>query len=153
MPIVMVTGPASQDGPGSLRRARYLIGGPMADELKAGTCGVDHVGLSVRDLVSTRKFFCDCLGWRIVGERADYPAVFVSDGHDIVTLWQGESPGKAIAFDRRADVGFHHFGPPVAHQICLRILYKRGSGLPGVAGEVWPEPPGAGPHNHFFLRG
>ena len=47
----------------------------MADEFKTGTCGVDHVGLSVRDLASTRKFFCDCLGWRIVGERADYPAV------------------------------------------------------------------------------
>jgi hypothetical protein len=77
----------------------------MADELKTSTCGVDHVGLSVRDLVSTRKFFCDCLGWRIVGERADYPAVFVSDGHDVVTLWQVESSSKAIPFDRRANVG------------------------------------------------
>ena len=63
----------------------------MVDEPKTGTCGVDHVGLSVRDLVSTRKFFCDCLGWRIVGERPDYPAVFVSDGHDVVTLWQVQS--------------------------------------------------------------
>jgi catechol 2,3-dioxygenase-like lactoylglutathione lyase family enzyme len=82
----------------------------MTDE--TSTCGVDHIGLSVRDLESTRKFFCDCLGWRIVGARADYPAVFVSDGHDIVTLWQVESPSKAIPFDRRANVGLHHLASP-----------------------------------------
>ena len=51
----------------------------MVDEFKTGTCGVDHVGLSVRDLASTREFFCNCLGWRVVGERPDYPAAFVSD--------------------------------------------------------------------------
>ncbi len=33
----------------------------MADELKTGTYGVDHVGLSVRDLASTRKFFAIAL--------------------------------------------------------------------------------------------
>jgi hypothetical protein len=27
----------------------------MADEFKASTCGVDHIGLSVGDLVSTRR--------------------------------------------------------------------------------------------------
>ena len=102
----------------------------MADELKAGTCGVDHVGLSVRDLVSTRNFFCDCLGWRIVGERTDYPAVFVSDGHDVVTLWQVESPGKAIPFDRRANVGLHHLALAVVDQTGLDTLYKRVSGSP-----------------------
>jgi catechol 2,3-dioxygenase-like lactoylglutathione lyase family enzyme len=31
----------------------------MAGELKTSTYGVDHVGLSVRDLESTREFFCD----------------------------------------------------------------------------------------------
>jgi catechol 2,3-dioxygenase-like lactoylglutathione lyase family enzyme len=96
----------------------------MVDEFKASTCGVDHVGLTVRDLVSTRKFFCDCLGWRIVGERPDYPAVFVSDGHDVVTLWQVESPGQAIPFDRRANVGLHHLALAVVDQIDLDTLYK-----------------------------
>jgi catechol 2,3-dioxygenase-like lactoylglutathione lyase family enzyme len=88
----------------------------MADELKASTYEVDHVGLSVRDLASTRKFFCDCLGWQVVGERADYPAAFVSDRHDVVTLWQVEAPGKAIPFDRSANVGLRHLALAVVDQ-------------------------------------
>ena len=124
----------------------------MADEFKAGTCGVDHVGLSVRDLLSTLKFFCDCLGWRIVGERADYPAVFVSDGHDVVTLWQVESPSKAIPFDRRANIGLHHLAIAVADQISLDTLYNRVLSWPGVVVEFGPEPSGAGPKVHFMAR-
>lgn len=124
----------------------------MADEIKAGTYGVDHVGLSVRDLESTRKFFCDCLGWRVVGERPAYPAVFVSDGHDVVTLWQVESPGQAIPFDRRANVGLHHFALAVVDQIGLDTLYQRVSSWPGVVVEFAPEPSGAGPKIHFIVR-
>jgi catechol 2,3-dioxygenase-like lactoylglutathione lyase family enzyme len=124
----------------------------MADEVKAGTYGVDHVGLSVRDLVSTQKFFCDCLGWRIVGERPAYPAVFVSDGHDIVTLWQVESPDNAIPFDRRANVGLHHLALAVGNQAGLDTLYKRVSSWPGVVVEFGPEPSGAGPKIHFIVR-
>jgi catechol 2,3-dioxygenase-like lactoylglutathione lyase family enzyme len=124
----------------------------MADELKTSTWGVDHVGLSVRDLVRTRKFFCDCLGWRIVGERADYPAVFVSDGNDVVTLWQVELPSKAIPFDRRANVGLHHLALAVVDQIGLDTLYKRVSSWPRVVVEFGPEPSGAGPKIHFIVR-
>ena len=124
----------------------------MADESKTGTCGVDHIGLSVRDLASTRAFFCDCLGWRIVGERPGYPAVFVSDGHDVVTLWQVESPGRAIPFDRRANVGLHHLALAVVDQSSLDSLYKRVSGWPGVVVEFGPEPSGAGPKIHFIVR-
>src|SRR5260370_21228322 len=87
----------------------------MAGELKTSTYGVDHVGLSVRDLKSTREFFCDCLEWRVVGERPEYPAVFVSDGHGIVTLWQVETPGKTVRFDPRAHVGLDHLGLPVLY--------------------------------------
>jgi len=50
----------------------------MVDEPKTGTCGVDHVGLSVRDLVSTRKFFCECLDGELsasgrIIRRCSYP--------------------------------------------------------------------------------
>src|ERR1700730_2795393 len=95
----------------------------MADELEIRTCGVDHVGLSVHDLESTRKFFCDCLGWRVIGERPDYPAVFVSDGHGVVTIWQVESPGKAIRFDRRANVGLHHLAITVGFGYIVTATY------------------------------
>jgi catechol 2,3-dioxygenase-like lactoylglutathione lyase family enzyme len=124
----------------------------MAGELKTSTYGLDHVGLSVRDLESTRKFFCDCLGWRVVGERAEYPAVFVSDGHGIVTLWQVESPSKAIAFDRRANVGLHHLALAVVDQARLDALYQRVSNWPGVVMEFGPQVSGAGPKIHFIVR-
>ena len=80
----------------------------MAEYATPATCGVDHVGLSVRDLESSRRFFCDCLGWRVVGERPECPAAFVSDGQLIVTLWRVEAPDQAVAFDRRTNVGLHH---------------------------------------------
>jgi hypothetical protein len=91
----------------------------MAEHATPATCGVDHVGLSVGDLDSTRRFFCDCLGWRVVGERPEYPAAFVSDGQQIVTLWRVEAPDQAVAFDRRTNVGLHHLALAVADRAGL----------------------------------
>lgn len=116
------------------------------------TVGVDHVGLSVRNLDSTRSFFCDCLGWRIVGERPDYPAVFVSDDRQMVTLWQVESPEQAISFDRRANVGLHHLALAVADRAGLDSLYERVSAWTGVVVEFGPELSGKGPKIHFMVR-
>jgi hypothetical protein len=76
----------------------------MAEHATPVTCSVDHVGLSVRDIDSTRR----CPGWRVVGERPEYPAAFVSDGQQIVALWRVEVPDQAVAFDRRTNVGLHH---------------------------------------------
>jgi hypothetical protein len=78
--------------------------------------------------------------------------VFVSDGHDVVTLWQVESPGKAISFDRRANVGLHHLALAVVDRISLDTLYKRVSSWPGVVVEFGPEQSGAGPKIHFIVR-
>jgi catechol 2,3-dioxygenase-like lactoylglutathione lyase family enzyme len=97
----------------------------MAEFATPATSGVDHVGLSVRDLESTRRFFCDCLGWRVVGERLEYPAAFVSDGQQIVTLWRVEAPDRAVAFDRRTNVGLHHLALAVADRTGLDALYRR----------------------------
>ncbi len=124
----------------------------MTGDPKTSTYGVDHVGLSVRDLESTRKFFCDCLAWCVIGERPEYPAAFVSDGHCILTLWQVESPSKAIAFDRRANVGLHHLALAVVDQAGLDALYQRVSNWPGVVTEFGPQVLGAGPKIHFIVR-
>jgi catechol 2,3-dioxygenase-like lactoylglutathione lyase family enzyme len=123
----------------------------MSDEVKVGTYGFDHVGLSVRDLAISRKFFCDCLGWRLVGERPDYPAAFVSDGHCVLTLWEVASPDMAIAFDRRANVGLHHLALAVADWAGLDALYQRVSGWPDVVVEFAPQPSGSGPKVHFVV--
>ena len=122
----------------------------MADPTPA-TVGVDHVGLSVGNLESTRRFFCDCLGWNVVGERPDYPAVFVSDGSLIVTLWQVESPASAVAFDRRANVGLHHLALRVGSEEALNTIFARVSGWPGVVVEFAPENLGAGPKRHTMV--
>jgi catechol 2,3-dioxygenase-like lactoylglutathione lyase family enzyme len=119
----------------------------MAGEVKTSTYGFDHIGLSVRDLASSRKFFCDCLGWGVVGERPDYPAAFVSDGHGVLTLWQVESPDAAIAFDRRANVGLHHLAIAVVDRAGLDALYQPVLNWPGVV--VLSS---AGPKIHFIIR-
>ena len=123
----------------------------MADPAPA-TVGVDHVGLSVGNLESTRGFFCDCLGWNVVGERPDYPAVFVSDGSLIVTLWRVESPGSAVAFDRRANVGLHHLALAVADRPGLDALHERVASWPDVVVEFAPALSGQGPKIHFMVR-
>src|SRR6266478_4363812 len=124
----------------------------MAEHPTPATCGVDHVGLSVRDLESTRGFFCDCLGWRVVGERPEYPAAFVSDGQQIVTLWRVEAPNQAVAFDRRANVGLHHLALAVADRAGLDALCERVAKWPGVVVEFAPELSGKGPKVHFMVR-
>jgi catechol 2,3-dioxygenase-like lactoylglutathione lyase family enzyme len=124
----------------------------MAGHASPATGGIDHVGLSVRDLESTRGFFCDCLGWRVVGERPDYPAVFVSDGQLIVTLWQVEAPDRAVAFDRRANVGLHHLALAVADRAGLDGLHARVANWPGVVVEFSPVLSGKGPKIHFIVR-
>ncbi len=117
----------------------------MAEHATPATRGIDHVGLSVRDLESTRRFFCDCLGWRVVGERSEYPAAFVSDGHQVVTLWRVEAPVRAIAFDRRTNVGLHYLALAVADRAALDALYQRIASWPGLVVEFVSELSGKGP--------
>jgi catechol 2,3-dioxygenase-like lactoylglutathione lyase family enzyme len=74
----------------------------------AKTQGAHHVGLTVPDLAAARAFFVDALAFKQVGEVAGYPAVFLSDGSIMITLWQAEDPANAVPFDRRANIGLHH---------------------------------------------
>jgi catechol 2,3-dioxygenase-like lactoylglutathione lyase family enzyme len=59
---------------------------------RAVTRGAHHIGLTVPDLAKTRTFFIDTLGFAQVGEVPDYPAVFLSDGTTLITLWQAANP-------------------------------------------------------------
>ena len=76
----------------------------MLDDARL-TIGIDHIGLAVRDVALSRSFFCECLGWRVVGEDRGYPAAFVSDGRGVVTLWQVADLANCVPFDRRGIVG------------------------------------------------
>ncbi|WP_061169242.1 VOC family protein [Caballeronia hypogeia] len=115
------------------------------------TSGIDHVGLTVRDLAATRDFFVECLGWRIVGERPDYPAVFVSDDKLMVTLWQVKDVASTIAFDRRKNIGLHHLALRVTDETALTTILERVSAWPGVSVEFAPEQLGAGPKRHMMI--
>ena len=145
-------GKGRAEGTDGGRRVEHTYRARVAEDATPATCGVDHVGLSVRDLESIRRFFCDCLGWRVVGERPEYPAAFVSDSQQIVTLWRVEAPDQAVAFDRCTNVGLHHLALAVADRAGLDALYERVASWPGVVVEFAPELSGKGPKIHFIVR-
>ncbi len=118
---------------------------------KALTLGAHHIGLAVPDLHAARAFFCDALGYNAVGEVPDYPAVFVSDGTTLITLWQVEDPATARAFDRRKNIGLHHLALAVADEAALQLVHGRVRDWPGVSIEFDPQPIRAGsPVRHFM---
>ena len=116
------------------------------------TQGVHHVGLTVPDLTATTAFFVDALGYNQVGEMPDYPAVFISDGATMITLWQAHNPEQAVAFDRKNVIGLHHLAIKVENPATLDALYKRLLVTPGVTIEFAPEPLGAGANQHLMCN-
>lgn len=115
------------------------------------TQGIDHLGLTVRNLSVTRDFFIECLGWTLVGERPSYPAAFVSDGHIMLTLWQVANPDGLVEFDRKTNVGLHHLALRVDSEVALNEIFARVSGWPGVVPEFAPENLGEGPKRHAMV--
>ena len=123
----------------------------LPEKTMALTAGIDHVGLTVRNLEATREFFVQCLGWRIVGEKPDYPAVFVSDGQLMVTLWKVQEAQAPVTFDRRKNIGLHHLALRAANEAAFAEIFERVSAWPGVTVEFAPEPLGAGPKRHTMI--
>lgn len=117
---------------------------------QAMTHGVHHVGLAVPDLPAAERFFVDALGWRVVGGSPAYPAMFVSDGTTMVTLWRVAEPDRATPFDRRANIGLHHLALRVADHAALGTAYDRLRGWPGVVMEFAPAPMRKGSTTHHF---
>ena len=116
------------------------------------TRGVHHLGLTVPDLAAARRFFVQELGYQLRGEKPDYPAVFVSDGRTLITLWQVKDPGLAIPFDRTQNIGLHHFALAVDGDAALDALHERLARLDDVLIEFAPELLGDGPTRHMMVR-
>jgi len=95
------------------------------------TEGAHHIGLTVPDLNDTRAFFVESLGFSQVGEVPDYPAVFLSDGTTMITLWQAENPETSIKFDRKNVIGLHHFALKVKDAATLEKMTGEVSSLLG----------------------
>ena len=118
----------------------------------AKTRGAHHVGLTVPSLNDARDFFLDALGFEQVGERADYPAVFLSDGSIMITLWQAEDPATATPFDRRNTIGLHHLALSVGSRDALQALARELGTRDDVAIEFEPEALGATGLRHMMCR-
>lgn len=116
----------------------------------AVTQGAHHIGLTVPNLAKARAFFLDTLGFSQVGEVADYPAVFLSDGTTMITLWQAVNPEAAIAFDRKNVIGLHHLALSVPTAGALDALHETLKTTDGVQIEFGPEPLGGGPAKHMM---
>lgn len=117
------------------------------------TKGVNHIGFTVSNLDATASLFINTLGWREVGGDPTYPARFVTDGAVFVTLWQATDPAKAIAFNRKTNVGLHHFAMTVSDLETLDELHAELAINPNVEIEFAPQPNGNGPTVHMMVRG
>jgi catechol 2,3-dioxygenase-like lactoylglutathione lyase family enzyme len=114
------------------------------------TEGAHHVGLTVPNLAETRSFFVETLGFDQVGEVPDYPAVFLTDGTTMITLWQASNPVSATPFDRKNAIGLHHLALKVGNANVLEDLRRKLSDTEGVDIEFNPESLGGGPVTHMM---
>jgi lactoylglutathione lyase len=124
----------------------------QASETAALTQGVNHIGFAVSDLDASTKFFTDLLGWKVVGGYPSYPSRFVSDGTIFVTLWQTSADEDTIAFNRKTNVGLHHFAITVPDLETLDELHARFEAQDNVVIEFPPEFLGGGPTTHMMIR-
>ncbi len=116
------------------------------------TRGVHHVGLTVPDVAATARFFIEELGYQQRGGIPDYPAVFLSDGTTLLTLWQVKDASAWVPFDRTRNVGLHHLAIAIDAQASLDALGARLDGREDVSVEFPPEALGGGPARHMMVR-
>jgi catechol 2,3-dioxygenase-like lactoylglutathione lyase family enzyme len=114
------------------------------------TQGVHHIGLTVTDLDASCRFFTELLGWKKVGGNPDYPAVFVSDGVVMLTLWQAVELSTARSFDRNNNVGLHHLAIKVASLEMLDRIFHKLKAAEYIDIEFAPEPLRGGPTVHMM---
>ncbi len=123
----------------------------MTEQNRTITRGAHHIGLTVPNLEQTRNFFIETLGYDQVGEVPDYPAVFLSDGNLMITLWQATDPDNAVPFDRKNVIGLHHLALTVDTG-SMDGLYERLQNAADVDIEFAPEPLGDMPVRHMMCN-
>lgn len=116
------------------------------------TNGINHLGLSVKDLNETVSFFVDCLGWEESGRDESYPRSSVSDGRCRLTLWQVDQKLAVNDFHRRQNVGLHHVAFEVPSESDLDDLAAKIKIHPKAVIEFMPELVGTGPRKHMMFQ-
>ena len=87
------------------------------------TKGAHHIGLTVSKLEESAAFFTSVLGWAEVRRNNEYPAIFVSDGSVMVTLWKNKEE-PPIPFDKNRNIGLHHVAFIVESASALAELHE-----------------------------
>jgi catechol 2,3-dioxygenase-like lactoylglutathione lyase family enzyme len=88
------------------------------------TQGVHHVGITVSRLETSVSFFTSVLDWKEARRDEEYPAIFVSDGSIMATLWQArEEPSTPL--DQNRNVGLQRVVFMVGIDSDLDQLYER----------------------------
>ena len=88
------------------------------------TKGIHHIGLTVSKLDESAAFFTSLLGWKEVKRNDEYPAIFVSDGSIMVTLWKNKGEPPTL-FDKNQNIGLHHVAFMVDNENNLNQLYEK----------------------------
>lgn len=100
----------------------------MQSTNNALTRGVHHVGLAVNRLEASAQFFIDLLGWQEVRRDDSYPAIFVSDGTIMLSLWatrQSAADLSVNGFNKDTNIGLHHLALQVDSKDLLHEIYSR----------------------------
>lgn len=114
------------------------------------TKGVHHVGLTTQNVEETAQFFTELLGFNIVNRNPDYPAIFISDGASMITLWEVQDKDRSNAFNRKNNIGLHHLALEVES---LSELYNINNILieHNVSIEFAPRSVGVGTAQHMIF--
>lgn len=102
------------------------------------TQGIHHLGLTVVDIHATADFFIGELGFKKLGDDPSRQVIFISDNHTMLTIWQIQNAEDFVSFDRKNNIGLHHFAIKVANTDVLQAAYKRFTTL-GIDIEFAPE--------------
>lgn len=116
------------------------------------TQGINHLGLSVKNLDQAVAFFVDCLGWEESGRDDSYPRSAVGDGCVRLTLWEVDHSHPVNDFQFRQNIGLHHFALEVGTEEALNEIAEKVKAYPGVKIEFMPEPVGPGPRKHMIFN-
>ena len=112
------------------------------------TKGAHHIGLTVSKLEESANFFTSLLGWKEVRRNEEYPAIYVSDGNLMITLWAiKEEP--SIEFNKNKNVGLHHVAFHIENEDVLITLHTQLKNN-GIKIEFAPEILGQGPAKHMM---
>lgn len=112
------------------------------------TIGTHHIGLTVSKLEESASFFTSMLGWKEVRRNEKYPAIYVSDGRIMVTLWATKE-ALPTEFNKNKNVGLHHVAFLVENEDTLNTIHTRLTSN-GIKIEFAPELLGQGPAKHMM---